>query len=102
MSIIDDLFKILNEDEKGETDPKAKVRNKPNPVFSAGSSNVKDNKDHFPLGTVAQARNALARANQYSSVPKWYNGTLKSLKSAVASAVKKAYPSINVSKKATD
>jgi len=103
--ILNELFaniegKVIS--EKKEKNPKAKVRNKPNPVFDAKSKSVKDDKDHFPLGSAAQARNALARANQYSSVPKWYKGTLKGLKTAVARAVKKAYPSIEVTEKATD
>ena len=102
-TILDELFtniegKFITE-KKNE---KAKVRNKPNPVFDAKSKNVTDDKDHFPLGSAVQARNALARANQYSSVPKWYKGTLKGLKMAVARAVKKEYPSIEVSEKATD
>jgi len=93
---------INNLFEEGEKDPKAKVRNKPNPVFDAKSPKVNDDKDHFPLGSAAQARNALARANQYSSAPAWYNGPLGDLKAAVARAVKKAYPSIEVTEKATD
>jgi hypothetical protein len=88
--------------KKKEKNSKAKVRNKPNPVFDAKSKSVKDDKDHFPLGSAAQARNALARANQYSSVPSWYKGTLKGLKTAVARAVKKEYPSIEVTEKSTD
>jgi len=106
--ILNELFININgeviTEKKGErkADPKAKVRNKPNPVFDAKSKSVKDSKDHFPLGNANQARNALARANQFSSVPKWYRGTLKGLKTAVARAVKKEYPSIEVTKKATD
>jgi hypothetical protein len=98
MSILDELFDIL----EGKKDPKAAVRNKPNPVFSDKSSKVKDAKDHFPLGSVAQARNALARVNQFTKVPSWFDGSLKELKAAVARAVKKEYPSIEVTKKATD
>lgn len=56
----------------------------------------------FVHNSVAQARNALARANQYDKSPGWYKGSLSDLKKAVASAVKKAYPSIEVSKKATE
>lgn len=106
-TILNELFanidgKVITEKKEKEKDPKAKVRNRPNPVFDAKSKSVKDDKDHFPLGNAKQARNALARANQFSSVPKWYRGTLKGLKIAVARAVKKAYPSIEVSEKATD
>lgn len=92
---------VINEDdvlEEGKKDPKAKVRNKPSPVFSDKSSKVKDDKDHFPLGNIRQARNALARAGAFTASPKWYKGTLSSFKSAVKRAVKKAYPSVEVSK----
>lgn len=105
LNILNELFTNIDGElitEKKEKSAKAKVRNRPNPVFDAKSKSVKDDKDHFPLGNAAQARNALARANQFSSVPKWYRGTLKGLKTAVARAVKKDYPSIEVSKKATD
>lgn len=101
MALLEEIFAIVDLDE-GKKDPKAAVRNKPNPVFDAKSSKVKDDKDHFPLGSVAQARNALARVNQYSKVPSWFDGSLEELKKKVASAVKKEYPSIEVTKKATD
>lgn len=78
-------------------DPKAKVRNRGTVVFPASSS--KDNKDHFPINDADQARNALARANQYSKVPDWYSGSLQSLVSKVRSAVKNKYPSIETSEK---
>ncbi len=84
---------------KEEKDPKAAVRNKSNPVFDAKSSSVTDDKDHFPLGSEDQARNALARASQYKSVPSWYKGSLESLVGAVQKAVKKAYPSIETTEK---
>lgn len=106
MTLVEELFEMIDEadvqEESKKEDPKAKVRNKPNPVFDAKSSKVKDNKDHFPLGNANQARNALARANGYKRVPNWYKGTLKELKAAVVNAVKKEYPSIEVTKKATD
>lgn len=86
-------------EKKGDVDPKAKVRNKPNPIFDDKSKLVKDKKDHFPINSVSQARNALARAGQVGSkAPTWFNGTASELKSKVKSAVKKAYPSIDVSK----
>jgi hypothetical protein len=104
-TILEEFFDNLDGNgitESKEKSANAKVRNKPNPVFDAKSKDVSDDKDHFPLGNAAQARNALARANQYDSVPPWYNGTLKGLKIAVARAVKKEYPSIDVTKKATE
>ena len=51
------------------------------------------------INDVNQARNALARANQYTSVPDWYNGTLKELVSAVVKAVGNKYKSIDISEK---
>ena len=86
--------------KKEKLDPKAKVRNRGTVVFPADSSSVKDKKDHFPINDEAQARNALARANQFSSVPEWYNGSLQSLVNAVSRKVKAKYPKIEVSKAA--
>lgn len=89
-----DLIKLA------KSDPKAEVRNRGTVAFPAGSASVKDNKDHFPMNTADQARNALAQASKYTSAPPWYKGSLESLVSAVARAVKKHYPSIDVSKAA--
>lgn len=86
--------------KSAKTDPKAHVRNRGKVVFSAESPSVKDKKDHFPINDADQARNALAQANKYTAAPPWYKGTLESLVSAVARAVKKHYPSIDVSKAA--
>jgi len=85
---------FLNENKK---DPSAKIRNRGDVVFPANSKNVTDDKDHFPINSIVQARNALARANQFSKSPKWYKGTIVSLVKKVASAVKRKYPSIDVS-----
>lgn len=93
--IKEELEAVLSEEEN----PEAKVRNRGNVVFPAESSSVKDNKDHFPINSESQARNALARASQYSSVPKWYTGTLDSLVGKVQSRVKGKYPSIETTKK---
>lgn len=79
---------------------KAKVRSKGKVVFDSTHPKVKDNKDHFPINSVAQARNALARANQFSKTPEWFKGTLKEFVNSVVKAVKKHYPSIEVSEKA--
>jgi len=92
--------KEVDEELNEKKDPKAKVRNRGNVVFPAGSKKVKDDKDHFPINNEAQARNALARANQYSSSPPWYEGSLKELVGKVAGAVKRKYPNIKVSKAA--
>jgi hypothetical protein len=85
----------LNENKK---DPTAHVRNRGDVVFPAESNSVKDDKDHFPINSEAQARNALARASQYSSSPSWYSGSLDTLVKKVSSAVHKKYPGIKVSK----
>lgn len=83
--------------EARKHDPDAEVRNKKSPVFPAGSKHVNDDKDHFPIGSEAQARNALARVNQYTKAPKWaVDITLKAMKKKVANTVKKHYPSIEV------
>jgi len=89
----------INEAKKAK-DPKAKVRNRGDVVFPAESNAVKDAKDHFPINSEAQARNALARANQYSSSPKWYSGSLDTLVKKVSSAVHKKYPGIKQSEAA--
>lgn len=89
---IESAFNLLFE---GKKEPA--IRTRPNPVFDANDADVNDNKDHFPLGSVNQARNALARVNQYTTTPPWYNGkSLKTMKAKVARAVKKHYPSIEV------
>jgi len=95
MAFLEEINKILEEKE-------AKYRQKPSPIFDSKSKKVKDKKDHFPINTVARARNALARVNQFKEVPDWYDGSLKELVNAVVSAVKKKYPSIEVSKAASN
>ena len=94
----EEMIKTAKKKEKKKLDPKAKTRNRGKVVFPAESSKVKDHKDHFPINNEDQARNALARANQYSKAPKWYDGSLQSLVDAVVRAVKKHYKSIEVSK----
>lgn len=68
-------------------------------VFPAGHPKVKDNKDHFPVNNEGQARNALARASQYSSAPPWFSGDLQSLVNSVRRKVHSKYPSIELSDK---
>jgi|TARA_Y100000310_G_scaffold135693_1_gene134568 hypothetical protein len=89
---------LLDEMMSEKKNPKAKSRNRPDPVFDDSSPKVKDDKDHFPINTLGRARNALARASQYSKKPAWYDGTLKSLVSRVRSKVKSKYPSIELTK----
>lgn len=83
--------------ENSAKDSNAKVRNRGDVIFPAGSKNVKDDKDHFPINNENQARNALARVAQYKSVPKWYDGPLSEVQDKVKSAVKSKYPDIEVS-----
>lgn len=80
--------------EKKKIDPKAKVRNRGTVCVPA--ENAKDKKDHFPINDEGQARNALARVQQYSKVPEWYSGSLKGLQSLVSRKVKSKYPKIDV------
>ncbi len=75
--------------------PKSKKRGKC--VFPHNSSKVKDSKDHFPINSESQARNALSRVNQYDESPPWYDGSLTELVKAVAREVKSKYPDIEVS-----
>lgn len=70
-------------------------------VFKANSGKNKSSKDRFPINDEAQARNALARANQYSSAPEWYSGDLQSLVSAVDRKVHAKYPGIKETSKST-
>ena len=93
--IIKEEIQAVMEEDK---DPDAKVRNRGNVVFPADSSKVKDDKDHFPINSESQARNALSRASQYSSVPSWYGGSLSGLVGAVQRKVKAKYPGIETTK----
>lgn len=72
-------------------------------IFPADSSSVSDIKGHFPIPDVEHGRNAIARVNQYSSLPKWYKGEmdLKQFVEHVVNKVRKKFPSIEVSKNAT-
>tara|TARA_R110000824_G_scaffold101711_2_gene241580 strand:- start:1193 stop:1528 length:336 start_codon:yes stop_codon:yes gene_type:complete len=89
--IREELIAVLEE----EKDSKAKVRNRGTVVFPAESQKVKDDKDHFPINNIDQARNALGRASQYKSVPSWYDGSLDSLVKKIQSRVKEKYSSID-------
>jgi hypothetical protein len=80
-------------------DPKAEVRNRGDVVFPAGTSKVKDDKDHFPINNEDQARNAWARAHQYSKVPSWFKGSLTELQEAVKRKVHSKYKGIEFGSK---
>ena len=86
---------FLNE----KKDPEAKLRNRGDVIFSAGSKMVKDDADHFPINDIGQARNALARASQYTEVPGWYAGSLEKLVKKVQRKVSSKYPEIEVTEK---
>lgn len=92
-------FYLLVESADKKLDPKAKVRSRGTVVFPAESKSVKDKKDHFPINNADQARNAWARANQYSSVPAWYSGSLKGLQDTVRRKVKGKFPGIEFAEK---
>src|SRR5258707_1871291 len=86
------LVKEAKKKDSKKLDPKAKVRNRGTVCVPA--ENAKDKKDHFPINDEGQARNALARVNQYSSVPEWYSGSLKGLQPLVRRKVHSTYPTI--------
>jgi hypothetical protein len=83
--------------DKKKLDPKAKVRNRGTVCVPASSA--KDKKDHFPINSEDQARNALARVHQYSAAPPWYSGSLKSLQELVSRKVHSKYKGIGKDKK---
>lgn len=85
--------------DKKKLDPKAKVRNRGTVCVPASSA--KDKKDHFPINSIEQARNALARVHQYDKAPSWYGSSLKSLQELVSRKVHSKYPSIGKEKKSS-
>jgi hypothetical protein len=91
------LAKTAEKKKKKKLDPKAKVRNRGTVCVPASSA--KDHKDHFPINDIDQARNALARAHQYSKAPSWYKGSLKGLQDLVSRKVHSKYPAIGKDKK---
>ncbi len=94
-----DIFdKILELSDKFEKLAKA---DRGDCVFPVGHPKNKSNKAHFPVNDEGQARDALGRANQYSSAPEWYSGSLQSLLNSVARKVKTKFPGIKVTKKST-
>lgn len=68
-------------------------------VFDSDHRNVKDGKDHYPINSEDQARNALSRAMQHDRIPKWFDGTLEELRNSIQRAVKKKYPDIEVTQR---
>ncbi len=78
--------------------PSAKVRNRGDAIFPAGSKLVNDDEDHFPINSLKQARNALSQASKYKKKPSWFNGSLKKLVATVQRKVRAKYPSIKTTK----
>jgi hypothetical protein len=74
------------------------VKDRPSPIFPKGSPKVKDDFSHFPIPDESHGQNALARVNQYGSVPSWYDGSLEELKAAVVKAVESKFPKMEVEK----
>lgn len=103
---IDKAIVILAEDsflpitkEAKKLNQKAKVRNRGDVCCPSDSPNVLDDKDHFPINNINQARNALARASQYDGKkPSWWKGSLKSLQNTIKRKVHSKYPSIEINK----
>lgn len=92
--------KLVHESLNEKRGEKADIRSRGECVFKHDHRRVKDNKDHFPINSVKQARNALARVNQYDKSPEWYDGSLQDLNDAVVRVVHKKYKSIDISKEA--
>jgi hypothetical protein len=85
-------------ERKKKKDPGAKVRNRGDAIFPAGSKSVNDDEDHFPINSLKQARNALSQASKYKKKPSWFNGSLKKLVTTVQRKVRAKYPSIETTK----
>ena len=92
-----DMFALLDEMMPPGLEEK-KLTSKERKDMSGGSFIFPDGK-HFPIPDESHGRNALARANQFSSPPKWYKGSLQSFVSRVHSAVKKKFPGIDTTEK---
>ena len=57
---------------------------------------VNDGKDHYPINSLKQARNALSRVMQHEKVPPWFDGTITQLRNIVKRCVQSEYESIDV------
>lgn len=78
---------------------KAQVRTRPNPTFQSTHPKVNDNRDHYPMDDIDQARNALARMCQHGEAPDWWDGSLEELRNAIRRKVRKEFKSVEVSDK---
>lgn len=91
-------FELLVIEAAKKLDPKAKVRNRGKVAVDIDHPKNKSNKQHFPMNSAAQARNAVSRVNAFNKAPEWWSGSLQELVNCVVRAVKKHYPGIEVSK----
>jgi len=71
-------------------------------VFAANNPKVKDKRGHFPIPDKAHGQNALARVNQYGSVPSWYDGSLEDLKKTVVDKVEARFPTMEIEEEKFD
>lgn len=91
---------LLQAAEQFRKTAEAKVRSRGTCVFPAEHSLVMDNRDHYPINNIGQGRNAIARANQMTSKPEWYKGSLESFVHAIVRHVHSKFPDIEISEKA--
>jgi hypothetical protein len=89
---------IMQTEEEEEELQEKKLTSKARKGLST-SSFVFPKQRKFPIPDEAHGRNALSRANQYSSAPKWYDGSLDSLVKAVHRKVKAKFPGIETTEK---
>jgi len=98
-ALLDEMMNEEEKDEKGYERPleagleEKKLSSKERKDMSS-SSFIFPKERKFPIPDESHGRNALSRANQYSSAPSWYDGSLESLVKRVHSAVKKKFPGI--------
>jgi hypothetical protein len=95
MISVDNLITLAAEFEKLAAKKEDKHTNF---IFSAKHPKVKDKKDHFPIPNANHARNALSRAGAFTKAPKWFTGTLTEFRNTIYRAVKKNFPSIDITK----
>jgi ElaB/YqjD/DUF883 family membrane-anchored ribosome-binding protein len=96
--VAQDISELVSRISKKKKKKAPKSQKRGDCVFPHTSKKVKDNKDHFPINSESQARNALSRANQYDKSPPWYDGSLQELVNAVTRKVHSKYPDIEISK----
>lgn len=68
-------------------------------IFTPNHSNVTDDKNHLPIMNEKQASNAVARVDSYRQPPKWFKGTLESMRKMVVGKVKEKFPNVTIEEK---